>query len=238
MQSLNRHRNAALLVTLVVLILAGPIIHVLWGGARPLVASLLNTLAFSLVLLAGVFTGGSREKAWYAAILCASGTIAFQVAYSLREVQLLYVAGLLSALMFVCLTVVRALSDILSAKRVSAETIAASLCVYLLLAIGWSIAYSLLDYTIPEAFSVSTSSSGESARMLFGTGEASEAIYYSLVTITTLGYGDVSPVSPLARALAGIEALVGQLYIAVLIARLVALEITHRIVDEKTTAGE
>jgi voltage-gated potassium channel Kch len=63
--------------------------------------------------------------------------------------------------------------------------------------------------------------------MQFGTDNASLSLYYSFVTLTTLGYGDVSPAVPLSRMLAALEALTGQLYIAVLVARLVALQILH-----------
>ena len=56
---------------------------------------------------------------------------------------------------------------------------------------------------------------------------AAEMVYYSFVTLTTLGYGDIVPVSPSARALATLEALTGQLYLTVLVARLVGLHITH-----------
>jgi voltage-gated potassium channel Kch len=52
-------------------------------------------------------------------------------------------------------------------------------------------------------------------------------IYYSFVTLTTLGYGDIVPVSPHARALSSLEAVIGQLFIAVLIARLVGMHIVH-----------
>lgn len=65
---------------------------------------------------------------------------------------------------------------------------------------------------------------------LFGQDRAltgAEMIYYSFVTLTTLGYGDIVPVSPSARSLATLEALTGQLYLTVLVARLVGLQITH-----------
>ena len=56
----------------------------------------------------------------------------------------------------------------------------------------------------------------------------SQLIYYSMITLTTVGYGDITPVSPQARTLAALEGLIGQLYVAIIIARLVALEIVGR----------
>jgi hypothetical protein len=57
---------------------------------------------------------------------------------------------------------------------------------------------------------------------------ASNLIYFSFVTLTTTGYGDVFPVHPIARSLCNVEAIIGQLYPATLLARLVTLEIAHR----------
>lgn len=189
--------------------------------------SLLNTLAFSLTLLAGVFVREDKKKGWYGALLFAVGTLTFQIAYSMSYLQVVNLAALFCAAGFVALTVVRALTDVFRARRVTTETIAASLCVYLLLGIGWSIAYSFVGSTIPGAFSVSGLETGGENRMQFGTGNPSLSLYYSFVTLTTLGYGDVSPAVPLSRMLAALEALTGQLYIAVLVARLVALQILH-----------
>ncbi|WP_297296453.1 potassium channel family protein [uncultured Methylovirgula sp.] len=56
----------------------------------------------------------------------------------------------------------------------------------------------------------------------------SNVIYFSFVTLTSVGYGDIAPVHPIARALANIEAIIGQLYPATLLARLVTLELAHR----------
>jgi hypothetical protein len=58
-------------------------------------------------------------------------------------------------------------------------------------------------------------------------------IYFSFVTLTTVGYGDMAPIHPLTRSLATLEALVGQLYPAILIARLVSLELHARLDREK-----
>ena len=63
--------------------------------------------------------------------------------------------------------------------------------------------------------------------MRFGAERSITALYYSFVTLTTLGYGDITPVSASARMLSVVEAIIGQLYIAVLVARMVGLNIVH-----------
>jgi len=82
---------------------------------------------------------------------------------------------------------------------------------YLLIGVTWATLYSLVDTVNPGAFSQSA-----------GSGDRRDWIYYSFVTLTTVGYGDITPIHSVARTLAILEALIGQLYPAILIARLVS----------------
>jgi hypothetical protein len=95
-----------------------------------------------------------------------------------------------------------------------------SVAVYLLLGIAWSHAYFLVSQAHPGAFNMPAVSTD--------VDEMPQFVYYSFVTLTTVGYGDITPVHPFARSLATLEALVGQLYPAILIARLVSMEIQGR----------
>lgn len=103
------------------------------------------------------------------------------------------------------------LEQIFTAKRVTLDTIGLALCTYILLGYLWVLFYIPVVELDPDAFSVAfePESTGNSLR------------YFSYVTLTTLGYGDISPVSPIARTLAILEALTGTLFLAVLISRLV-----------------
>lgn len=103
--------------------------------------------------------------------------------------------------------------------RVTFNTICASLCVYILLAILWSQFYQLLLTISPESFSLGSAKPAAENSVI--------SIYFSFVTITTLGYGDILPISTSARILSVMEALVGQLYLVVLVSRLVGLHIAH-----------
>jgi voltage-gated potassium channel Kch len=108
---------------------------------------------------------------------------------------------------------------VLREGAVDSERIYAALGVYLLAGLVFGVAYHVLEGIAPGSLRVT---SGDGA-----TGESAgleRAIYFSLVTLATLGYGDVVPASPLARALATLEAVGAQLYVAVLIARLVSLQ--------------
>jgi hypothetical protein len=108
-------------------------------------------------------------------------------------------------------------------ETVTFDTIFGAVCAYLLLGGTWGTAYALLVVISPDSLSVSAGLAHAS-----GWGEPIAAFtpvlqYYSFTTLATLGYGDVSPLSPGARALSVMEGLAGQLYLAVLVARLVGI---------------
>ena len=111
---------------------------------------------------------------------------------------------------------------VLSSSPVTGNKIAGAISAYLLLGIVWAVAYSLFYQFNPESFSMpETFRGGSGMRGMW-------AYYFSFTTLTTLGYGDVAPRLPAAQSYAVMEAACGQIFLAVLIARLVALQIVHR----------
>jgi hypothetical protein len=117
-------------------------------------------------------------------------------------------------------------------QRVNANLICGSLCAYLLLGFLWANVYSLVEVIEPGSFRFTMSADAEKPVMQFDGAEAGFAVYYSLVTLITLGYGDVIPWSMPARLLAALEALAGQIYLAVLVARLVGLHVAHSAAED------
>jgi hypothetical protein len=104
--------------------------------------------------------------------------------------------------------------------RVTYHRIVGAVLLYLLIAIGFAALFAFVGLSIPNAFKGVVFE--DDARL------ASELFYLSFVTLTTTGYGDIVPLHPLARSLCNIEAIVGQLYPATLLARLVTLELRSR----------
>lgn len=105
---------------------------------------------------------------------------------------------------------------VVQAQRVSSDLIFASLCAYLLIGLVWAHVYLIMELFVPGAFSVNSDSSSTLPQLF---------IYYSFVTLTTLGYGDIVPVIPFAQSWAAMEAVMGQLYLAIVVARLMGLYI-------------
>jgi Ion channel len=104
--------------------------------------------------------------------------------------------------------------------RVTYHRIIGAVLLYLLIAVGFAALFAFVGLSIPDAF--------KGVAFEDDAALASELFYLSFVTLTTTGYGDIVPVDPLARSLCNIEAIVGQLYPATLLARLVTLELQGR----------
>jgi hypothetical protein len=114
--------------------------------------------------------------------------------------------------------------SLFSAGELSFDSVFGAVCGYLFLGLGWAVCYSLVDRFRPGSFEVSPSLSASAAPHL----EPQVLTYYSFVTLTTVGYGDINPVSPAARTLAWLEAIAGQFYLAVIVAGLVSLMVASR----------
>ena len=112
---------------------------------------------------------------------------------------------------------------LVAARKIDSEIIYAAICLYLLMGVTWAMVYFSIVLIEPEAISLKVDSILSDRESL--TVILHELVYFSYVTQTTLGYGDVTPVSPIARAFVIAQSLVGQIYIAVIIARLVGLQI-------------
>ena len=130
-------------------------------------------------------------------------------------------------ILFLGYAVTLVLKFLLAGRRVSSDKISPSLCVYLLLGTMWAHAYSMFYVLDQTSFAFSFVEEGGLEVMRFGGEQTFIAIYYSFVTMSTLGYGDIVPVTAPARTCAALQAIVGQLYLAVLVARLVGLHVSQ-----------
>lgn len=133
------------------------------------------------------------------------------------------IRGTLAAFVMVYSTV-SLLIYVLTVQRVTANTLCASLCAYLLIGVIFAQIYSLVLHVDPAALSFPESATSHGG-LRVGEAGATELIYFSFVTLTTLGYGDITPQRPIMMTIAMGEAVVGQIYLAVLVARLVGLHI-------------
>jgi len=125
------------------------------------------------------------------------------------------------------------LGEVLEGRRVTLDKIYGAACVYLMIGLAFAVLYQFLDGVVGRgAFSFPLGGPDAEAFTDGGTNTLPTFLYHSFVTLTTLGYGDIVPVSPWARLLSSTESIVGQLYLTILVARLVGLHISQRGVVE------
>lgn len=111
--------------------------------------------------------------------------------------------------------------SLLDTEKCTKDQVFATLCVYLLLGLAWADGYALIETLFPNSFSSTLSLTASS----YAKREVSDFIYYSYVTLTTLGYGDIIPISLQAKFFSVSEAITGQLFIATAIAKSVGIYI-------------
>jgi voltage-gated potassium channel Kch len=207
----NPHRFLYLLISLLLTILVFPVIEELERGRW------LFGLFSSAILLSAVYAVSERKGYVTLALFLVVPALALGWTANFLDSASLHLAGNVVMVLLLCLVAALILSDVLRTERVSREKIFGALSVYLLIGFIWAILFFMVDFLVPGSFRMAQEGTQTSARM----------IYFSFVTLTTLGYGDIIPLSAAARGLANVEALLGQLYLTVLVARLVGLYITH-----------
>jgi hypothetical protein len=119
--------------------------------------------------------------------------------------------------------------SLFNACSLTFDSIFGAVCGYLFLGLGWAVLYSVIELYQPGSFHISQSlmTDDQSARPL-----PHVLTYYSFVTLTTVGYGDISPISPATRTFAWIEAITGQFYLAVIVAGLVSMLVAKPSLEE------
>ena len=175
--------------------------------------SLAGDVVYALLLVSGVLALTERRLARLLLMSVAVITLAVDLGSWVLPVAEPWVQG--TGLLSLLLLLVVVLGQTLRSGPITPHRIQGAVAAYLLLGVIWADAYSLVALLRPGAFSGPVSPADGPRAWL----------YFSFVTLTTVGYGDVLPVHPAARSLAILEAVVGPLYLAILIARLVSLAV-------------
>jgi len=179
-------------------------------------------LLFSILLVAGVFmVVRHRILQWTAGMFVLLAIAVRWVGIVFGTPRLLFLNGvltLLAALTFLLIV----LWWVYREGSVTGHRVRGAIAAYLLLALCFSLAYDLIEYVHPGSFTLPPggAQSMQTRSALF--------LYFSVVTLTTVGFGDIAAVHPVARSLVMVEALVGQLYPAILLARIVTLQMEAR----------
>lgn len=188
-------------------------------------APFIRALAFSCLLLIGIWSLRGAGRAYSIGMFFVIAAIVFNVLAANLQAPVFVYASFASIFGFLLVTIAFTLKRIAVGTDLSPNRLVGAVCVYLLLGVIWAVAYSVLNMISPGSFQGFTP--------IEGRGWNSEWLYFSFVTMTTLGYGDISAVSATGRALAYMQALFGQLYVAILVAGLVSGYISAKQSDNK-----
>ena len=212
-ESLKPRRFSAvqLLIALGLFFACAPFVEEIKGG------DLIVSVLLSLVLLSAILAVAGTRRTLSVALLLAVPALAARWANHFWPDLVPAGVFLIGGLIMFIFVVAHLLRFVLRAPSVTSEVLCASISAYLMLGLIWTLAYWLVDRLTPGgAFSFNTSTGERSINGFTG-------FYFSFITLSTVGYGDITPVSRFARWLAAMEAMTGLLYVAVLIARLVSL---------------
>jgi hypothetical protein len=198
----------AMLVAIIVVPALGPV---------GLPGRLLGDALVSLMLVSGAAAVADRPRAVLIVSVITVAALLVRWASWLFPTADLAVWREISTLVTLVALCCVVLALVLRRGPITTRRIEGAIAVYLLLGFSWAQAYELVALWHPGAFTGAVDGKG-----------SLQWTYYSFVTLTTMGYGDIMPVHPLARAGAVLEALTGQLYLTILLARLVSLELQSR----------
>jgi voltage-gated potassium channel len=177
-----------------------------------------RALGISALIAIGIWSLKGTGRKFGAAMILAAIGLLLNLIDATRSDSLVYLAANVATLAFLLFSTVESFRRIASSNTMSGNRIIGAICVYLLLGVIWSICYAILEYLVPNSFA----GIGDPAS------QSPDWIYFSFVTLTTLGYGDILPLTFIARALSYSEAVVGQFYVAILVAGLVSAYIADK----------
>ena len=200
-----------LTLALLLLLFASAVIEQYAGGY----GQGLITAATVLMLIIGVFSIRSERRWFRTGVGFAATIVLIAIVENILEYVGLGYIHLLVMLGFFSLTAWLAIQQVLSADTLYRNRITGAICFYLLLGMIWALIYLLLMRAEPDSFSgiATTDWQDNFLRM----------IYFSFITLTTLGYGDISAALPVSRFFVYLEAIVGQFYLAILVASLIGM---------------
>jgi len=220
---LSRDKYRILLLCIVLLVFAEPLVP------NVEISNYMFLVLMSLILITGVYAVRGKRKHLISAFILLIPTLLvfwfqipshneFYILFARTSPVLLF--GYISLLIFL---------DVMTSRQVNADIIAGGVSVYLLIGLIFSLIYHAYYILDPTSFSIAAPLDpphGEGSPYLY------LFTYFSYVTMTTLGYGDISPVTLEARTMVQVETLMGQLYVAIFIARLVSIQTANSIMKD------
>ncbi len=183
--------------------------------------------AFTLILFVGIFAVSEKKHLAIGALCLVVVTQALTWTSHFLPSQPLIFLGLCLNCIYLIYTAIVLFEHIVRQRTVTTNTLFAALCVYLLFGLIWAFIYSLIQDINPHAFYINRiffANEPEGKHLFY---QLYYFMYFSFTTLTTLDFGDILPISPWSRVFTSLEAIVGQLYLVVIVSHLVGLHISQ-----------
>lgn len=200
-----------LLISLLALILAYPFLIV--NNIRYIFLVIMSTIALFLAIYATSYD--RKHLIW--GLIFGVPALSVNISTLFFKIGILYLINIILFILFYGFTAITLLRHVISSKKVDSEIIFGAICAYLLIGFMWGGIYLLVENIYPGSFYI------DSAHNIDNKLNYADFLYFSFVTLATLGYGDISPITPLARNISIMEGIIGVFYLAILVARLVGL---------------
>jgi hypothetical protein len=194
---------------IIVLLVIGPVVDALIGRS----SVIFGQFALSALLLAGILTLAESRAAFRIGVVFVVASVATTALAAIRPSPQLTLVSYGVAWAFCLLSVVLCMRYVLTRGRVTPNHLIGVTCVYLLLGVLWGLVYAAFQVLEPSALRPA-----DPNEVL----EVHDCLYFSFITLTSTGYGDILPTTRLVRTLAYLEGVAGQLYSAILVATLVS----------------
>lgn len=207
-----RYAMAWFLGSLLLQFCAMPLTRALPGG------QVVATVMFTCTCVLGILAIGGRHHLMAIAVLLTSPTIIARWVAHYHSHPVLELLSASTGILFTAFMILQLLRFIIRSPRVNSEVICAGISAYLMMALGWAFAYALVAAANPGAFNIASANGAPAGSM-----HDLNSVYFSLITLSTVGYGDITPVSDIAKVLCSLEAMIGSFYMAIFVARLVSL---------------
>jgi len=184
-------------------------------------ASVVQPVVHSIILLSGI-TIAFRSRPTVSAVVGGLGVVGLVThwTYHYHPTIALQRADTALSLTFTAIVTGLTLLQVVRAGPITVHRIEGAVAAYLLVAYAWALAYQLVELSDPASFSFPAAAVPQTLRF--------RLLYFSVTTLASVGYGDITPLAPVARCLAALEGVIGQLFPVLLLARLVSMELSYR----------
>jgi len=218
-----KERFLSLLIFIIAMLIVGPLFEEFVG------LKILIDILWSAIFVSAIYAVSQKKRHIVIAVLLALPMLGSIWSKYFFQHKALLVVGSLCGAAFFLFAVIQMLIFIYSHKEVTRDLIVGAAVVYLFMALMWTFIFVVVEILHPGSFSIPEGQD---------IGATQSFLYYSFVTITTLGYGDITPVTRLARSLCVLEAVIVQLYLVVQVAWLVGVHVSQSMLKKSRQDDE